>query len=67
MRQTERQLLDLGSAIENWAQDAKELLHQETHLCEAQRERLRRDDAKADRTDPPADHGSSLMLRPRLE
>ena len=43
VRQTERQLLDLGSAIENWAQDAKELLHQETHLREAQRERLRRD------------------------
>jgi len=43
VRQTERQLLDLGSAIENWAQDAKELLHQETHLREVQRERLRRD------------------------
>ena len=43
VRQTERQLLDLGRAIENWAQDAKELLHQETRLREAQRERLRRD------------------------
>lgn len=43
VRQTERQLLDLGSSIENWAQDAKELLHQETHLPEVQRERLRRD------------------------
>ena len=37
VRQTERQLLDLGSSIENWAQDAKELLHQDTHLREAQR------------------------------
>lgn len=43
VRQTERQLLDLGSPIEHWAQDAKELLHQDTHLREAQRERLRRD------------------------
>jgi hypothetical protein len=43
VRQTERQLLDLGSSIENWAQEAQERLHQETHLREAQRERLRRD------------------------
>lgn len=49
MRQTERQLLDLGSSIDNWAQDAKELLDQATHLREAQRERWRRDlDAASD-------------------
>ncbi len=47
VRQTERPLLDLGSAMENWAQDAKELLHHETHLREAQRERLRRDQEAA--------------------
>lgn len=43
VRQTERHLLDLGGSLETWAQEAKELLHQDTHLREAQRARLLRD------------------------
>jgi hypothetical protein len=43
VRQTERQLLDLGGSIETWAQEAKDLLSQDTHLREAQRQRLLRD------------------------
>ena len=38
-----KQLLDLGGSIATWAQEAKELLYQDPHLREAQRERLRRD------------------------
>ncbi|MEE9147040.1 MAG: hypothetical protein V3U27_06555 [Candidatus Tectomicrobia bacterium] len=43
VRQTERQLLDLGGSIATWTQDAKALLHQDPQLCEAKRERLLRD------------------------
>jgi hypothetical protein len=43
VRQTERQLLDLGDSIETWTQQAKDLLHQDPHLGEAQRQRLFRD------------------------
>lgn len=43
VRQTERHLLELGDAIETWTQQAKDLLHQEPHLGEAQRQRLLRD------------------------
>ncbi len=43
VRQTERKLLELGDSIELWSQKAKELLCQDTHLSEAQRERLLRD------------------------
>lgn len=40
VRQTEQHLLDLGGAIATWSQEAKALLHQDTHLREAQRQRL---------------------------
>ena len=43
VRQTERQLLELGHPIEGWSQQAQELLDQDTHVSEAQRERLLRD------------------------
>ncbi len=43
VRQTERKLLELGDSIELWSQKAKALLCQDTHLSEAQRERLLRD------------------------
>ena len=43
VRQTERQLLELGHPIEGWSQQAQELLDQDTHVREAQRERLLRD------------------------
>jgi hypothetical protein len=43
VRHTERQLLDLGGSIETWVQEAKELLAPDTHLREAQRQRLLRD------------------------
>jgi hypothetical protein len=43
VRQTERHLLDLDASIETWTQQAKDLLQQDPHLGEAQRERLLRD------------------------
>jgi hypothetical protein len=43
VRQTERQLLDLGDSIATWTREAKALLHQDTCLSEARRERLLRD------------------------
>jgi Transposase DDE domain len=43
VRQTEQHLLDLGGGIATWSQEAKALLHQDTHLREAQRQRLLRD------------------------
>jgi len=43
VRQTERQLLALGGAIDHWAQEASALLQQDRCLSEAQRQRLRRD------------------------
>ena len=43
VRQTEQHLLDLGEPIETWTQEAKDLLHQDTELSEAQRQHLLRD------------------------
>jgi hypothetical protein len=43
VRQTEQHLLDLGGSIATWSQEATALLHQDTHLREAQRQRLLRD------------------------
>jgi hypothetical protein len=43
VRQTEQCLLEVGGAIETWAQEAQVLLHQDTQLREAQRQRLLRD------------------------
>ena len=43
VRQTEKQLLDLGGAIAPWSQEAQDLLAQTPHLTEVQRGRLRRD------------------------
>ncbi len=43
VRQTERHLLELGQSIEVWSQQAKELLAPDSHLSEAQRQRLLRD------------------------
>lgn len=43
VRQTEKQLLELGGSMATWTQEAKDLLGQAPHLSEAQRGRLRRD------------------------
>jgi hypothetical protein len=43
VRQTAQHLWDLGGALATWSHEAKALLHQDTHLCEAQRQRLVRD------------------------
>jgi hypothetical protein len=43
VRQTEKQLLDLGGSLATWAQEAQDLLHQTSHLDEARRGRLLRD------------------------
>jgi len=43
VRQTAQHLLELGGAIALWSQEAQALLHQDTHLREAQRQRLLRD------------------------
>ena len=43
VRQTERELLELGQSIEVWSQQANERLGQASHLSDAQRERLLRD------------------------
>jgi hypothetical protein len=43
VRQTERHLLELGEPLETWTQKAKDLLHQDTKLREAQRQHLLRD------------------------
>jgi hypothetical protein len=40
VRQTEQPLLDLGESIETWTQEAKDLLHQDVQLSEAQRQPL---------------------------
>jgi hypothetical protein len=40
VRQTERHLLELGSAITPWAQEAAQLLQHDTRLSEAQRQHL---------------------------
>ena len=40
VRQTEQHLLDLGESIETWTQEAKDLLHQDAQLSEAQRQHL---------------------------
>ncbi len=47
MRQTEKQLLELGGSIATWAQEAQDLLSQASHLDEARRRRLLRDRAAA--------------------
>jgi hypothetical protein len=43
VRQTEKQLLDLGASIATWSQETKDLVEQAPHLTEVQRGRLRRD------------------------
>jgi len=43
VRQTEKQLLDLGGSMATWSQEAHALLDQTPHLTEVQRGRLRRD------------------------
>lgn len=43
VRQTEKQLLELGGSIATWSQEAKDLLDQAPHLSEVQRGRLLRD------------------------
>jgi hypothetical protein len=43
VRQTEKQLLEVGDALATWAQEAHELLGQGSHLSEGQRGRLQRD------------------------
>ena len=40
VRQTEQHLLDLDESIETWTQEAKNLLHQDAQLSEAQRQHL---------------------------
>jgi hypothetical protein len=40
VRQTEQHLLALGESIETWTQQAKDLLHQDAQLSEAQRQHL---------------------------
>jgi hypothetical protein len=47
VRQTEKQLLELGGSITTWAQEAQDLLSQASHLDEARRRRLLRDLAAA--------------------
>ena len=47
VRQTEKQLLELGGSIATWAQEAQDLLSQASHLDEARRRRLLRDLAAA--------------------
>jgi len=47
VRQTEKQLLELGGSIATWAQEAQDLLSQASHLDEARRRRLLRDRAAA--------------------
>ena len=43
VRQTEQRLLDLDESIETWTQQAKDLLHQDAELSEAQRQHMLRD------------------------
>jgi hypothetical protein len=43
VRQTEKQLLDLGESMATWSQEAMDLLEQATQLSAVQRGRLRRD------------------------
>ena len=43
VRQTEKQLLDLGEFIATWSQEAKDLREQAPHLSEVQRGRWQRD------------------------
>lgn len=43
VRQTEKQLLELGASLATWAQEAQDLLSQASQLDEARRGRLRRD------------------------
>jgi len=43
VRQTEKQLLDLGESLATWGQEAKDLLEQAPQLSEVQRGRLQRD------------------------
>lgn len=43
VRQTERQLLELGGAMEPWVQEVSALLQRDTRLSEAQRQHLRRE------------------------
>jgi hypothetical protein len=43
VRQTEKQLLDLGGSLAPWAQEAQDRLRQASHLDETRRGRLRRD------------------------
>jgi hypothetical protein len=47
VRQTEKQLLELGGSIATWAQEAQDLLSQAPQLDEARRGRLLRDLATA--------------------
>jgi len=47
VRQTEKQLLELGGSIATWAQEAHTVLSQASQLDEAQRQRLLRDLAAA--------------------
>jgi len=47
VRQTEKQLLELGGSIATWAQEAQDLLRQSPHVQEAQRRHLLRDLAMA--------------------
>lgn len=47
VRQTEKQLLELGGSLATWAQEAQDLLSQASHLDEARRGRLLRDLAAA--------------------
>jgi hypothetical protein len=47
VRQTEKQLLELGGSMATWAQEAQDLLSQASHLDEARRRRLLRDLAAA--------------------
>lgn len=43
VRQTEQRLLGLDESIETWTQQAKDLLHQDAELSEAQRQHMLRD------------------------
>lgn len=47
VRQTEKQLLELGGSLATWAQEAQDLLSQASQMDEAQRRRLLRDLAAA--------------------
>jgi hypothetical protein len=47
VRQTEKQLLELGGSMATWAQEAQDLLSQGSHLDEARRRRRLRDLAAA--------------------